>query len=198
MTEQLMALLSTYKYVILFPLSLVEAPLMSILGGFLVALGEIDIFIAYAIIIAGDFVGDGVLYIAGLWGAGFLDRFRVRLGVTDEKMARVSLFFQQSYAKAIVTAKLVHGVGFTGLIAAGSLRVPFWRYARVCVLATCTQSAILMAAGLLSGHAYLQVARYFGWGGGLISVAVLVVIGVIVYRRLQRPARPDLPSGPPG
>ena len=37
MTEHLLTLLSTYKYVVLFPLSLVEAPLMSILGGFLIA-----------------------------------------------------------------------------------------------------------------------------------------------------------------
>ena len=32
MAEHLLSLLSTYKYVVLFPLSLVEAPLMSILG----------------------------------------------------------------------------------------------------------------------------------------------------------------------
>jgi membrane protein DedA with SNARE-associated domain len=185
MTEQLLALLSTYKYVVLFPLSLVEAPLMSILGGFLVALGSMDIFAAYVIIIVGDFVGDGVLYVAGWWGAPFLDRLRRRLGVTDEKMVRVILYFQESYGKAIVTSKLVHGVGFTGLIVAGSLKVPFWRYALVCVLVTCSQSAVLMAAGVLSGGAYLQVARYFGYGGGLASLAVLVAIAVIVYRRMR-------------
>ena len=185
MTEHLLTLLLTYKYVLLFPLSLVEAPLMSILGGFLVALGQIDIFLAYAIIIFGDFVGDGFLYVTGLWGAPFLNRFRMRLGVTDEKMARVRLYFQESYGKAIVTAKLVHGVGFTGLIVAGSLRVPFWRYARVCVLVTCTQSAVLMAAGVLSGGAYLTVARYFGYGGGLASLAVLIAIAVVVYRRMR-------------
>ena len=185
MAEHLLALLSTYKYVVLFPLSLVEAPLMSILGGFMVALGTIDIFIAYIVIIAGDFVGDGVLYVAGMWGAPFLDRLRVRLGVTDEKMVRVSLYFRESYGKAIVTSKLVHGVGFTGLIVAGSLRVPFWRYALVCVLVTCSQSAVLMAAGVLSGGAYLQVARYFGVGGAIASLAVVVVIAIIVWRRFR-------------
>jgi membrane-associated protein len=185
MTEHLLTLLSTYKYVVLFPLSLVEAPLMSILGGFLIALGHIDIFIAYVVIIAGDFVGDGVLYVAGWWGAPFLDRLRRRLGVTDEKMARVSLYFQESYGKAIVTSKLVHGVGFTGLIVAGSLRVPFWRYALVCVLVTCSQSAVLMAAGVLSGGAYLEVARYFGIWGGLASIVALIAIAVVVYRRMR-------------
>jgi membrane-associated protein len=198
MTEHLLTLLATYKYVVLFPLSLVEAPLMSILGGFLVALGQIDVFVAYFIIIIGDFVGDGVLYVLGQWGAGLLDRFRVRLGVTDEKMARVTLYFQESYIKAIVTSKLVHGVGFTGLIVAGSLNVTFWRYACVCVLVTSTQSAVLMAAGVLSGHAYLQVARYFGIWGGLASLAALIVIAVIVVRRLRKPAadasRPSTPG----
>lgn len=185
MTEALLALLSTYKYYVLFPLSLVEAPLMSILGGFLVALGQIDAVVAYVIIVLGDFVGDFVLYVAGHWGAGFLDRFRVRLGVTDAKMARVSLYFRESYVKAIVTSKLVHGVGFTGLIVAGSMKVPFWRYARVCVVVTAAQSAVLMAAGVLSGHAYLQVAHYFGFWGGIASLAALVVIGVVVWRRLR-------------
>jgi len=52
------SLLLTYKYLILIPLAVVEGPIITVIAGFLITLGYMNIFLVYLIVIAGDLAGD--------------------------------------------------------------------------------------------------------------------------------------------
>ena len=66
-TSEIFKLLFTYSYLILFPLVVVEGPIVTIIAGFLVSLGFMDFIPTYLTIVSGDLVGDFVYYSAGRW-----------------------------------------------------------------------------------------------------------------------------------
>jgi membrane protein DedA with SNARE-associated domain len=76
-------------------------------------------------------------------------------------------------------------VGFTGLLVAGSARVPYRRFAVTCLFVTISQSAMLVAFGMLSGRAYQTFAHYLGYFDVVATAAFLLVI-IVLYRMLLR------------
>jgi membrane protein DedA with SNARE-associated domain len=49
-----------YKYFVLFPIMVVEGPIITIIAGFLVSLGHLNGLAAYAVLVAGDVTGDSI------------------------------------------------------------------------------------------------------------------------------------------
>src|SRR5882757_10809659 len=107
---------------------------MSIVIGFFAATGQLNLVLAFGIVALGDFVGDTALYVFGRWCRPWLQRLGGRLSFSPAHVSKVVEYFGRRDRHAIVISKLVHGVGFTGLIAAGSLRVPYSRFIVTCVV----------------------------------------------------------------
>src|SRR4051812_5717647 len=114
--DQVIALLSTYRYWIIFPLAILEGPILTIILGFLVTLGQFNPFAVYAIIVLGDFCGDLLHYSIGRWGRRWLPLSWI--GLTEERLHTGKKYFEKHKWKALISAKLVHGVGASGLIVA--------------------------------------------------------------------------------
>jgi membrane protein DedA with SNARE-associated domain len=174
-------LLLTYKYLILIPLSIIEGPIVAVICGFLVTLNILNLLLVYVILIIGDIVGDGIIYYIGYSGKRFLKYFRI----TDEKLEKAKTYFQENHKKAIIMSKLVHGIGFTGLVAAGASHVPYKRYFKTCALISLIQSAVMLLIGILFGHAYEQIGKYLDYYAAGISVVVLIVILFIIIRKYK-------------
>jgi membrane protein DedA with SNARE-associated domain len=183
MLSEFADLVSTYRYWAIFPIALFEAPVMSIVIGFFAAAGYLNIFWAFGIVLAGDFIGDTVLYAAGRWWRDFFGRIGLRLNLPPDRQRRVLDYFARRDRHAIVISKLVHGVGFTGLITAGSLRVPFFRFITTCIVVSASQSVVLAAIGMLSGEAYRSFARAMGYVDIAITVLFLGFL-FFLYRRI--------------
>jgi len=174
-------LLLTYKYLILIPLSIIEGPIVAVVCGFLVTLNILNLLLVYVILVIGDVVGDGIIYYLGYSGKRFLKYFKV----TEEKLEKAKTYFHENHKKAIITSKLVHGIGFTGLLAAGASHVPYKRYFKTCTLISIVQSAVMLTIGILFGHAYVQIGKYLDYYAAGISVLVLVVILFIIIRKYK-------------
>ena len=68
-----------------------------------------------------------MLYGLGRWCRPWLERVGARLSFSPARVSKVVIeYFGRRDRRAIVISKLVHGVGFTGLIAAGSLLSLAW------------------------------------------------------------------------
>jgi membrane protein DedA with SNARE-associated domain len=180
--SEITALVLAYKYWAILPFALFEAPLMSIVIGFFAATGHLDLPLAFVIVAFGDFVGDTALYLFGRWCRPWLESFAPRLALSPAGMRKVLEYFERRDRHAIVVSKLVHGVGFTGLIAAGGLRVPYRRFILTCVAVSVSQSAVLVIIGTLSGRAYRSFAHWLGDFD--IIVAVLFLLGLFVLYRV--------------
>lgn len=172
-------LLLTYKYIILIPLSIIEGPIVTVVCGFLVTLKVFNPFLVYGIMVLGDILGDAGIYYIGYSGKRFLKYFRV----TEEKLEKAKIFFNENHKKAIVMSKLVHGIGFTGLVAAGATHIPYKRYFKTCALISIIQSFIMLLIGIFFGHAYVQIGKYLNYYAAGVSVAVLVVLLFIFIKK---------------
>ena len=181
--HQTIALLLAYKYYILLPLSIVEGPIITVIAGFLASTHLINPFAVYGVVILGDLIGDTLLYSLGRWSGGGVQKYGKFLGVTAERLAYAKDYFANHHRRAVITSKLVHGIGVSGLVTAGVLRIPYMRYMRTCFFISLAQSIIFLFIGLLFGHAYMQIGHYLDYfAAGISTVALMVIIGGIAYR----------------
>jgi membrane protein DedA with SNARE-associated domain len=182
---KIFALLLAYRYPILILFAIFEGPITTVIAGFLVSTGLMNPFVVYAIVVASDVAGDALFYFIGYRGGGFLMKHGPHFGVTKEKMDRTIDYFKENHRKAITLSKLIHGIGSSGLIAAGSLKIPYRRYFETCFLMSVIQSAFFLILGIFFGGAYMQISKYLNYFAALISVAALVVAMLIFYKRMD-------------
>jgi len=180
--ENLVLLLTNYRYFVLFPVSVVEGPIITIIAGFLSSLGIMNVFIAYAVIMTGDIVGDSGVYWIGRNGGAFISRYFQKHA---KKVEKVKGYFTTHQRKAIALSKLFYGIGIAGLLTAGSLKIPYKRYITICFLTTAAQSVVLITIGVLFGHAYIQLNRYLNYYAAATIVVGLIIIFIIAIRRLK-------------
>ncbi len=174
-------LLLTYKYIILVPLSIIEGPIIAVVAGFLVTLGVFNPFVVYVVMVIGDVVGDAIVYYIGYFGKRFLGYFKI----SDEKLEKARLYFQDNHKKAIIVSKLAHGVGFTGLIAAGASRVDYLRYFKTCTIISLVQSFIMLLIGIFFGHTYMVIEKYLDYYAATTSVILLVVLLFVLMKKYK-------------
>jgi len=177
----MLELLLTYKYIILMPLAIIEGPIIAVVCGFLITLKVFNPLLVYIILVIGDIVGDGIVYYVGYSGKKLLKYFKI----TDEKLEKAKEYFKDNHKKAIIISKLVHGIGFTGLIAAGASHVPYKRYFKTCTLISVVQSAIMILIGVFFGHAYVVIEKYLNYYAAIISVLALVILLFVFIRKYK-------------
>lgn len=185
--EQAIQLLLAYKYAILLPLAVVEGPIITVVAGFLVTLGFMDIFFVYIIAVAGDFIGDTILYSAGRWGKNFIHKYGYYVGANSVRLEKAKKMFAEKHTKAVAMSKVFHGVGVAGLVAAGILAVPYRRYIRTCMYIAFVQSAVFLFVGIVFGHAYLRIAKYMDLYTSTIGIVVVVLLALtILYKVFKK------------
>lgn len=181
--QQTIALLLAYKYYILLPLSIIEGPIITVIAGFLASTHSINPAAVYGVVVLGDLIGDTLLYSLGRWSGGGVTKYGKFFGVTADRLASAKDYFANHHRRAVVTSKLVHGIGVSGLVTAGVLRISYGRYMRTCFLISLAQCAFFLAIGLLFGNAYMRIGQYLDYfAAGISTIVLLVIIAGIAYR----------------
>ena len=176
-TANILALLTHYKYLILFPVAVAEGPIITMITGFFIITGFFNIFYVYAIVVAGDIVGDSFYYFLGRGGGALFQKI-FKKKINSEKVDTARTYFANNSRKALVLSKVMHGIGISGLIAAGSMHVPYRKFITICTATSIIQSAILLVIGIIFGHAYLQFGKYLNY---FAAFWIVVVLGAIVF-----------------
>lgn len=182
-------LLETYKYSILFPLVIIEGPILTVIGGFLVSIGLMNAYIVLPVVIFGDIVGDSLQYALGRFGSGLLHRRGSLIGITDERLQQAREYFRAHHFKSIAQSKLIHGIGFIGLIAAGSLKIPYRRFAFTAAALSVLQSSALLLVGIFFGYAYVQIGLYFTYFAATVSSVALLTVGILGFSYFSQKKR---------
>ncbi|MDO8407692.1 MAG: VTT domain-containing protein [bacterium] len=184
--NDIISLLETYKYLILFPLAIIEGPILTVIAGFLVSLGVMNIYIVYAIVVLGDIIGDALYYGIGRFGSGFLHRHGHWIGITSDRLERTKVLYHTHHFKSVVLSKVVYGVGLIGMVVAGSLKMPYKRFMLAASLVSLAQSAILIIIGIFFGYAYVQIEQYLDDFAAAASVSVAVIILMLAVRHFRK------------
>jgi membrane-associated protein len=181
-------LLMQERYVLLFPIAILEGPIISVITGYLTHLGFFDLFAAYGIIVAGDLVGDVIYYLVGRYGRlQFIEKWGHFFGIKAEKVLDMERVFGLHSAKALFWGKFTLGLGGIIIVAAGAARVPFSKFFIYSSLGTIPKSAILMLIGGFFGYAFLTISRYFDYTAAItLAVALLFAIGYFLFQRYAK------------
>jgi membrane-associated protein len=175
MLDRIIHLLTEYKYYVLFPLAIVEGPIIAVLSGLLCLNGFLQAWLVYPILIAGDMIGDSACYWLGRWGKkmGWIGR---RLGLQSVKIDRVRGFIDTHPVRTISLSKVTLGVGVAGIFMAGNARVPYPKFVVICLATSAVQDAFYLSVGLLFGHAYVQIGRYLDYFAAACIVTCMAIV----------------------
>lgn len=179
-------LLLKYKYLILFPLAVVEGPVVALIAGALVALGYFDFFLAYTVLLLGDFVPDTFFYILGrYWGnKDFINRYGSKFGLTEKRFSVIQRLFHTHGFKTMLVSKFAYGMAPAFLISAGIAKIPVKNFYVYIVSITTVTYGILMGLGFYFGSSYLLFSAYLKDIGIVISVSIVVlIVGYYIFTR---------------
>ena len=164
-----------YKYLIIFPIVVVEGPIIIIICGFLVSLGKLDFWTAYFLLVIGDVIGDILYYYIGRYGRTWLaSGILKRAGVTPERMKKLELHFSKNAGATLLIAKFVHFLGGATLITAGAAKTRFRVFIYYSILGTLMKTMLLMLIGYLFGSQYLKIDNYLAY----YSYAIIILVAL--------------------
>ena len=177
-----------YKYLVLFPIMVIEGPIITIIAGFLISSGNLNSLASYLVLVSGDVTGDSIYYAIGRWSKGIIfGKWGRFLGITKERIGQLETYFYHHKAKSLFIGKWSHAVGAPILAAAGLARVPYGEFLAINFLATLPKTLLLLLIGFYFGRSYKRIATYLDYTAILmIALAFLLVILYIVMRMISK------------
>lgn len=182
--DAVMALIQGYGLWILAPFAIIEGPIATVLAAYLAHQGYMNLAAVYAVCVAGDLMGDTVLYTVGRYGAGRLPAgVTRRLGVTEARKLAMTQHFTAKGGRTILFAKITHSAGLPILIASGMAQMNFTLYIWYNLLGTLPKTAILAVIGYYFGAAYGLIDGYI-YRISLVLLVLLILGGAYyIWRR---------------
>ncbi|SLN48309.1 SNARE associated Golgi protein [Aquimixticola soesokkakensis] len=172
-------LVQTYGLSLLFPLSVLEGPIVTVLAGFLARQELLPLGWAFGVLVAGDLTGDALHYALGRSGLRILpERWQRRCHATPDQIAPMVAHFAQKGGRTLFVAKITHSLGFAALVAAGAARMPFGSFLFFNLLGTLPKTAALLALGYVFGRTDQGLAH-------LVFVATLVGFAICLALLLR-------------
>jgi membrane protein DedA with SNARE-associated domain len=166
-------------YSVIFLLSILEGPKLTVVCGLLATKGLLNQFVVYALVVLGDMIGDTLWYSLGRFGGKFVERFGPKLGLTKEKFSTAQKYFESHEVKALALSKLIHGIGIVGLVFAGSSKCSYGRYIFICTLISLGQAFFFLMLGIFAGDAYIAIGHYMNSYAAGASSIVIVIAGLL-------------------
>lgn len=185
---QIIEWLLVYRYIVLFPITVIEGPIITIIAGFLSSVDLLNIFIVYPVIVVADLTGDFIYYSIGRWGReNFLDKYGKYFGLKKSNIEKLEEHFDRHTKKTLILGKLSHAFGAPILVAAGIVRFPILKFLWFNALATIPKSLIFLLIGFYFGQAYVKFNKYLNYFSiGFLVLAILLIIAYYAYNRIRR------------
>ena len=173
--------LLAYRYVIIFPLAVVEGPILMFVCGFLLHRGYFDLLPLYLTLVLGDFAADLGWYAVGYWGAKpFIQRFGRYFSLSLKSVEKIEQLFEKHHDKILFISKITMGFGFAiaTLVAAGMAKVPFKKYALYNFLGGFIWTGLLLALGYFFGDLYSALSK--GFRELSVFAAIVIVLALLI------------------
>jgi membrane-associated protein len=185
--QHIFQFLSHYGYFIMLPLMIIEGPVVTIISATMAALGAFNIFIVLILSIAGDMIGDIILYSLGYkWGMGFVRNIGKYIGITEKLVTRMEKYFERHGGKTIFAVKSTTGLCWATFTAAGIAKMKFKKFVLYSFFGGIVWSSFLVAMGYFYGYLWREIKQYIEWAGWIIFVvAVISIISINLYKNRE-------------
>lgn len=184
--DQILQLLLIYKYLIIFPIAVLEGPGLSILVGVLIARNVLNPFLSYGLLILGDMIGDTIYYCLGRFGGHpILKKWGHLINVTEYHLSKLEHHFHfKAPAKTLILGK-TQPWGAAVLFAAGTAKMDYLKFLAINTSTTLPKTLVLVLLGYFFNHAYVLLDSYLRYAGVTLTI---IAIPFIVYFFLRRRA----------
>ncbi len=187
----LFIILEKYKYLVIFPITIFEGPIIIILSGFLAYLGFLNVFIIFPMLVLGDLIGDSMYYAIGRYAGKFnwIRKIGLFLGYKEANNDKLKTHFKKHTVKTLLIGKISHGIGAIIQVTAGIAEVKFWKYFLVEMIGTIPKTLLLFLIGFYLGNSYLKIDSYLD---GISYVFITLAIIFFIYLMLNKYSTRDL------
>jgi membrane protein DedA with SNARE-associated domain len=183
--QQLLNFVQQYGYWILYPLMVIEGPIVTLVAGGLAALGILRIELVFIISVIGDLTMDIGLYYFGLYGNRRLREWIAKHKKLELRRRQVRTFFKNHGGKVIFFVKISSGLCYITFITAGMIKMPLRRFLFFSFIGGIIWSGLLTGLGYFYGHLYQEISGKIEQAGLIIiTLAVLSFIVVTVFKKL--------------
>lgn len=182
---EVLSILEHYKYFLIFPVAVIEGPIIIIITGFLVYLGYLNGYVAYSVIIVADIVGDSMYYgIGKLWKKSvFIKKWAKYLGYDENSEAFLESHFKKHKGKTFLLAKVSHGVGGAVQVSSGIAGVKYRDFLLYSFIGTVPKALILFSLGYYAGSSYVKIDNYFDFFAKVtLSFACVIILYIVLSK----------------
>ena len=182
--DGVLQLLQTHGLLLMFPLAVIEGPIVTVVAGWLARLGYFQLAWAMLILVMADLVGDSLLYGLGRRGPNALpQKWRQALGVTDARIARMSEHFARHGGRTLIAAKLTHSFGFVVLVAAGASRMSFPAFLGFNLVGTIPKTLLFLLVGYVIGEAHVAIDHWIAQASLAIALLGIGLLSIRYWKR---------------
>ncbi len=185
-TREIVRFFIKYKYQAIFPIAVVEGPIISIISGFLVSRGQLSLLPALFVVFFGDLISDIVFYMVGRGGRHALQHVKF-LRVTDEHLEKIENRYHLHPWKTMIVAKVAYGLGSAFMFAAGAVRMSWGRFLEYVVSLNFIRSAVLLYIGYYFGKAALRYGPTYLWYYTLGVLIIVPTLYVLLSKKYFKP-----------
>ncbi len=182
--RQIIRFFIKYKYQAIFPVAFLEGPIISIVSGFLVSRGVLDLFPALMVVFLGDVASDLLFYFIGQ-GGRYIIKFLKFVHISEERLQRLENQFTVSPWRTMIIAKISYGLGALFMVASGASRMSWKKFLEYMLSLNFIRSYILISIGFYFGRAALHFGptylQYY-----VIGVIILIPVGYFVYNKFRK------------
>ena len=179
-------LLQEYQFLFLFPATVIEGPIVTVVAAFLASLGTLNLVFVFLTAFAGDVTGDLIFYGLGRFGRfGVLDRYGRYIGLREEHVRKAEGYLHENSFRAVLAAKLLDVLGLALLFGIGVLRMKFWKFILASVVISAPKTLFFVGIGYFFGGSYIAISHYLNVGGSLLTLLIFIVVGYRLLRFLK-------------
>ena len=180
--DNTLGLIEQYRYFVLFPLAILEGPIIALIAGLLVKLKYLSLIPVFIIFIFGDIISDAFYYYIGRIGdqAKLISKYGSRYRIISENFGILDKLWLNHGHKMMFFVKLTYGLTIPFLVAAGLSKMSYKRFLAITFLPTAFKYFILISLGYYLARSFVPALHYIYYGG--IIVATIVVLCIIGYR----------------
>lgn len=167
-----------YKYLFFFLGSAIEGFSTMVLGGFLASVSGLGAALLFFVMSAGYIVNGFMWYAVGFFGgATSLDKWGHKHKLSHEVIQKVTMYFDQHSAKAIILSKLTFGFTIAIMIMAGSLKYNLKKFFVYNSVGSLLWASLTMGVGYFFGESL----KYLTHAAKSLSLFLAFLVGAVAF-----------------
>lgn len=170
----------------MFPIVVLEGPIVTIIAGFLASKNYMDFWISYFISIIANIFADTIYYYIGKYSKNkFTRKLARKIGINESKSIRIQENIKKNVGKTLIIGKLAYVVTIPIIVACGTIKVPILKFIFYSTIGTSLISFIMILIGFYLGNALNEINSILNFISAIIILTIFIFIMHIARKKIK-------------